>query len=110
LDVERDRAPLGELRQVAEASLDKNDRDERVPLRKTGCLGPCSEGHMMGLAHEEEGVYLFKQMNDEESVKQLANVANKSLETGTITVPPALKSHLEAKLSPRSIPEIPFED
>lgn len=64
----------------------------------------------MGLAHEEEGVYLFKQMNDAESVKRLAETANNSLETGSIEVPADLKPHLEAKLSPRSIPEIPFED
>jgi predicted metal-binding protein len=107
--VERNRTPLGELRQVAEETLN-NAENASVPLRKTGCLGPCSEGHVMGIADEGEGVYLFKEMNEPDSVEELARCAAHAGETGQLEVSPNLKTHLEAKLSPASIPEIPFED
>lgn len=107
--MERNRTPLEELRQVAEETLSSNN-DRQVPLRKTGCLGPCSDGHIMGIADEGDGVYLFKQMNDEDTVRTLANTVSHAASSGTFSVPPSLKPHLEAKLSPQSIPEIPFED
>jgi len=103
--VERNRTPLEELRQAAEDQLS----DSPLNLRKTGCLGPCGEGHMMGIAEEGEGVYLFKQMNDRDVVESLARTAAEFERTGHCQIPHNLRSHLEAKLSPRSIPEIPFE-
>ena len=107
--MERDRVPLEELRQVAEDTLSSNN-GKQVPLRKTGCLGPCSDGHIMGLADEQDGVYLFKQMNDEDTVRTLADTASQAATSGRFEIPASLKPHLEAKLSSRSIPEIPFED
>lgn len=106
--MERDRAPLGELRQVAEETL--NETGDTVPLRKTGCLGPCSDGHVMGIADSEEGVYLFTMMNEEETVRSLARAACRAARMGDVQIPGNLKQHLEARLSPDSISEIPFED
>lgn len=64
---------------------------------------------MMGIAQQDEGVYLFKQMNDEQSVRALAQLACDYSKSGQLEIGSTLRNHLEAKLSPRSIPEIPFE-
>jgi len=63
----------------------------------------------MGLADSRYGVYLFKEMNDPQSVRALAETATEVPNTGSVDVPETLRSHLEAKLSPRAIKKIPFD-
>ncbi|MFB6355944.1 MAG: (2Fe-2S) ferredoxin domain-containing protein [bacterium] len=108
--MERNRHPLEELRQVAEDTLDEEDVAGEVSLKSTECLGPCSRGNTMGVAREGEGVYLFVGMNEPASMTELARAVADMTVTGQFEVPDTLSSNLEAKLSPESIPEIPFKE
>lgn len=64
----------------------------------------------MGLADERDGIYLFNPVSDPETVRSLVDWARKRIKAGDAEIPAELKQRLEARISPDSIPRIPFQD
>ncbi len=64
----------------------------------------------MGLADERDGIFLFNPVGDAETVRSLVEWARERIEAGSAEIPADLEGRLEARISPDSIPRIPFED
>lgn len=107
MDTQRNRESLGKLRQVAEDIL--KDSNQSIEVGTTNCLGVCKPGHVMGFADPEEGVYIFNEMDDEESVRSLAETVREGLTTGKYELSTSLRQKMEGQLPAGSVEKLPWQ-
>ncbi len=107
MDAQRNRESLGKLRQVAEDVLE--DGDQSINFKTTNCLGVCKPGHVMGFADPREGVYIFNEMDDETSVRTLAETFRDGLSSGQYELSTSLHQKMEGSLPPDAVEDLPWK-
>jgi len=107
--VQRDRTPLEELRQLAEAALLEDAPEEPPPCRSTDCLGVCSPGHVMGIADPDGGAWVFNAMDNPDAVRRLVDSLNEGRKRGRYRFPPELRENFEGHVPPERIGDLPWK-
>lgn len=93
------REPIERIRAALQAKLAEGGARD-IPIRKTGCLGPCSQGNMVVVHRQGVDAMVFQKINTKSLGEEIAGYAIDMEKRGWgAAIAPPLEPHLYGSVS-----------